>query len=75
MQRLQKFQINVYVIHDWKALNSEVTDFEYHHDRTPSGEITLSQTSNFKHVDNIKVSVKRTCGTSLESSQLRDHRF
>ena len=63
------------MIHHWKALNSDITDFEYHHDRTPSGEITPSQTSNLKHVEIIKVSDKRTCDISLESSQLRDHRF
>ena len=34
------------MVHRWKALNSEITDFEYHHNPTPSGEITPSQTSN-----------------------------
>ena len=34
------------MIHHWKALDLEITDFEYHHDWTLSGKITLSQTSN-----------------------------
>ena len=27
------------MIHHWKALDLEITDFEYHHDRTHSSEI------------------------------------
>ena len=34
------------MIHRRKTVSSEITDFEYHHDPTPSGEITPSQTSN-----------------------------
>ena len=34
------------MIHRWKALNSEIPASEYHHEPTPSGEITPSQTSN-----------------------------
>ena len=34
------------MIHGWKALNSEITDFEYHLDPKTSGENTPSQTSN-----------------------------
>ena len=34
------------MVHRWKVLNSEITDFDYHHNPTPSGEITPSQTSN-----------------------------
>ena len=42
------------MIHRWKALDLEITDFEYHADQTPSGEIIPSQTSNRKHVEIIK---------------------
>ena len=42
------------MIHRWKALDLEITDFGFHHDPTPSGEITPSQTSNLKHVEIIK---------------------
>ena len=34
------------MIHRWKALNSEITDFEYQRHPTPSGEIAPSQISN-----------------------------
>ena len=43
------------MIHHWKGLNLEITDFEYHHNRTPSAETTPSQTSNLKHVEIIKI--------------------
>ena len=43
------------MIHQWKALDLEITDFEYHVNRAPSAEITPSQTSNIKHVEIIKV--------------------
>ena len=33
------------MIHHWKALDLEITDFEYHHDRTRGSEFTPSQTS------------------------------
>ena len=46
--------MNVHMVHHWKALDLEITDFELHHDGTPSGEITPSQTSNLKHVEVIK---------------------
>ena len=32
------------MIHDWKALDLEITDFEYHDDQTYIGEIISSQT-------------------------------
>ena len=51
-----------------KALDLEITDFEYHHDPTSSCEIILSQTLNLKHVESIKVSDKPTYDISLESS-------
>ena len=31
------------MIRHWKALDLYITDFEYHHDRTPSSEIILSK--------------------------------
>ena len=56
------------MIHHWKGPNMEITDFEYHLDPTPSGDIIPSQTSNPKHVENIKVSDKRTYDRSFETS-------
>ena len=35
------------MIHHWKGFDLEITDFNYHHDQTPSGETIPSQTSNF----------------------------
>ena len=34
------------MIHQWKRLHLEVTDFEYHPDPTSSAETMPSQTSN-----------------------------
>ena len=45
------------MIHHRKVLDLEITDFEYHYDPTPSGEIIPSQTSNLKHVEIIKFQV------------------
>ena len=42
------------MIHHWKALDLEITDGEYHHDRTYTDETTPSQTLNLKHVEIIK---------------------
>ena len=56
------------MIHHSKGLDLEITDFEYHDDLTPSGEIMLSQTLNLKHVENIKVSDKPIYDLSFESS-------
>ena len=33
------------MIHHWKRLDLEITDFIQHHDPTPSGETTPFQTS------------------------------
>ena len=33
------------MIHHWKGLDLEITDFNYHHDPTQSGETIPSQTS------------------------------
>ena len=38
------------MIHHWKNLDLEITDFEYHHDPTPSSENISSQPLNFKQV-------------------------
>ena len=34
------------MIHHWKSFDLEITDCEYHHDPTPSGEVIPSQTLN-----------------------------
>ena len=34
------------MIHFWKDLGLEITDFNYHHDQTPSVKTIPSQTSN-----------------------------
>ena len=39
------------MIHHWKSLDLEITDFEYHYDPVPSGENIPSQTLNLKHVE------------------------
>ena len=54
------------MMHHWKGLELEITDFEYHHDPTPSTETIPSQT--LKHVEIIKVSDKHAYDTSLERS-------
>ena len=56
------------MIHHWKALDLEIIDGEYRFDRTYTGKITPSQTLNLKDAEIIKVSDKRTCDVSLESS-------
>ena len=33
------------MIHHWKPLDLQITEFNYHYDPTPSGETVLSQTS------------------------------
>ena len=60
------------MVHHWNCLDLEITIFENHRDRTLSGEIIPSQTSNVKPVEIIKVSDKPTYDTSLESSSLGD---
>ena len=60
--------ISLEMIYHWKATDMEIIDSEYHNDPTSSCEIIPSQTSNLKHVENIKVSEKPTYDTSLESS-------
>ena len=34
------------MIHHWKSLDLEITDFIYHHDPTPTGGAVPFQTSN-----------------------------
>ena len=48
--------------------DSQITDFNYHHDPTPSVETIPYQTSNLKYVEATKVSDKPTYDTSLERS-------
>ena len=43
------------MIHRSKGLNLEITDFNFYHDLTLSGEIIPSETSNLKHVEIITV--------------------
>ena len=38
--------MNLHMIHHWKIFDLEITDFNYHHYPTPSGETIPSQTSN-----------------------------
>ena len=40
------FQKKLHRIHYWKSFDFEITDFNYHHNPTPSGESIPSQTSN-----------------------------
>ena len=67
--------MNPHIISRWKNLDLEITDSEYHHDLTYTGEIIPSQTLNLKHVEIIKVSDKPINDTSFEMSWLGDHRF
>ena len=60
--------MNLHMIYHWKTLALEITDLNYHHIPTPSGETLSSQTSNLKHVENIKFSDKPIFDASLESS-------
>ena len=63
------------MIHHWKGLDLEITDFEYHHGRTRCSEITPSKTSNLEYVEIIKFSGEPAYDTLLESSWLGDYRF
>ena len=54
------------MIHYWKALDLEITDFEYHHDPTPSSANIPSQ--NLKHVEIIEFSNEPTYDISFERS-------
>ena len=56
------------MIHRWKGLDLDITEFDYRDDQTPSGEIIPSQMSNLKHVEIIKLLDKPTYDTTLESS-------
>ena len=46
------------MIHHWEGLDLVITEFNYHHDSTPSSETIPSQTRNIKHVEIIKISDK-----------------
>ena len=56
------------MIHYWKGLDLEITDFEYPHVPTPSAETIPSQTSNPQTCRDYKISDKPTYDTSLERS-------
>ena len=56
------------MIHHWKRLDMEISDFEYHHELTLPGDFIPSQTLNLKHVEILKLSDKRTCDPSFERS-------
>ena len=63
------------MIRHWKGLDMEITDAEYHHDRTLSGDFVPFQTLNLKHVEIMKLSDKPRYNTSLERSLPGNHRF
>ena len=44
----------MHVIYHWKALDLEITDFNFYHGLTYTGEIIPSQTLNLKHVEIVK---------------------
>ena len=50
--------MNLHLIHHWKGLDLEITDFTYHRDPTQSGETVLSQTATLKLVETVNVSDK-----------------
>ena len=56
------------MIHHWKTIDLEITDFEYHHDLTSPCEIIPSKPQTLKYVEITKFSDKRTHDTSLERS-------
>ena len=42
----ENFKINLHMIHQWKGLDLEITDFKYQHDLTPSSGTIPSETLN-----------------------------
>ena len=54
------------MIHHWKDLDLEITDFEYYHDLTYTVETKPSHT--VKHVEVIKFSDKHIYDTSFQRS-------
>ena len=56
------------MVHLWKGLELEITDFNYHHDPTPQVELYHLKPQTLKHVEIIKISDKPTYDTSLERS-------
>ena len=56
------------MIHHWKGLDLEITDFQKPHVPTPSAETIHSQTSNPQTCRYYKISDKPTYDTSLERS-------
>ena len=61
-----KISENLHMVHHWRSLDLEITDFNYRHDPTQSGETIPSQISNLTHVEIMNVSNKPTQDTSLE---------
>ena len=56
------------MINHWKALDLEIIDSEYHHDRHPHVYLYHLKPQTYKHVEIIKVSDKPTYDKPLESS-------
>ena len=54
------------MIHHWKGLDLEITDFYYHHHPTPQVKLYHLKHQILKHVEIIEVSDKPTYDTSLE---------
>ena len=66
------------MIHHWKGLDLEITDFENHHDPTSSGEIIPCQTLNLKHVEILKFKqilslIHHLKGLDLEITDFENH--
>ena len=66
MQGLKFFHINLHMIYHSKALDLDITDFEYHHDLTLSSKIIPSQTSGLLHVD-----INLFCVTESKKGEVR----
>ena len=57
------------MIHHWKGFYLEITDFDYHHDPTPTGEkLYHLKPQILKHLEIIEVSDTPTQDSSLERS-------
>ena len=56
------------MILQWKGFDLEITDFNYHNDPTPSGNLYHLKPQTLKHTEIINVSFKPTYDTSLGRS-------
>ena len=54
------------MVHDWKSLDLEITDFNYRMVRPNQVKLYHLKSQTLKHVENINVSNKPTQDTSLE---------